>query len=357
MNKLLEKDVNNKKSTYIESGYKLNDLLIRCTFNGQLCHRNFTSFFHPNYGNCYTFDNDIHVESKSQRDMSRSWSIDDGNVENGYKLFLELFLYEDEYISYLDDRAAFRIFIHRKNEIPILSQNSLFLAPTKFTKLVFSQRIIAFSQQCRNELTNDMKKTFSSSQVRYSQALCFKLCELRYMDKHCKCKDPLFMVFSQFFTKNETSNITDNSQTPNKTTKSLCLNPGQCRKQRQEFSKNCLDLLHKFHFLYVDSKKPCPQCLPECELVQYTIQSSYADYPNTRSANTVLKRVEKHLNGTRISPTQLNTSACSNTRKASLLDDIVAVEISASPYATEILAESRMYTWVDLISSIGGQTG
>ncbi len=56
-------------------------------------------------------------------------------------------------------------------------------------------------------------------------------------------------------------------------------------------------------------------------------------------------------------PNQSNTTACLNSRKETLLDDIVAVEISASPYATEILAESPMYTWVDLISSIGGQTG
>jgi hypothetical protein len=46
-----------------------------------------------------------------------------------------------------------------------------------------------------------------------------------------------------------------------------------------------------------------------------------------------------------------------NTRKETLLNDIVALGISASPYATETLAESPMYTWVDLISSIGGQTG
>ena len=110
-------------------------------------------------------------------------------------------------------------------------------------------------------------------------------------------------------------------------------------------------------FLSIESKKDCPQCLPECELIQYTIQSSYADYPNTRSADNVLKRVEKHLIGTRNSSTQSDISNCSNTSKRSLLDDIVAVEISASPYATEILAESPMYTWVDLISSIGGQTG
>jgi len=56
-------------------------------------------------------------------------------------------------------------------------------------------------------------------------------------------------------------------------------------------------------------------------------------------------------------PVQLATSACSNNRKGNLLNDIVAVEISASPYATETLAESPVYTWVDLISSIGGQTG
>lgn len=48
---------------------------------------------------------------------------------------------------------------------------------------------------------------------------------------------------------------------------------------------------------------------------------------------------------------------CLQMRKENLLENIVAVEISASPYATEILAESPMYTWVDLISSIGGQTG
>ena len=230
MNKLLAQDVQDKKSTFVESGYTLDDLLIQCTFNGKLCHRNLTSFFHPNYGNCYTFDNDNHVDNKQRNNISRFWSIDDGNVDDGYKLFLELFLYEDEYISYLDDRAAFRIFIHRKNQVPILSQNSLFLPPTKFTKLIFSQRIILFSQQCRNDFTDDMKQIFSSYNVRYTQALCFKLCELRYIEQHCKCTDPLLMVFLQFFTKNQTSKI--NTEKP-------CSNEKKCRKLRASFSKKC----------------------------------------------------------------------------------------------------------------------
>ena len=64
--------------------------------------------------------------------------------------------------QYLDNRAAFRIFIHRKHEVPILSQNSLFLAPKTYTKLIFSQRIMTFSQQCRNDLTDDMKQIFNT---------------------------------------------------------------------------------------------------------------------------------------------------------------------------------------------------
>ena len=106
----------------------------------------------------------------------------------------------------------------------------------------------------------------------------------------------------------------------------------------------------------LDSKILCPKCLPECELIQYTIQTSYADYPNTRSVDTVSQRVEKHLTKVKheVHP---NTSACVNNRKDVILDNIVAVEISASPYAPEVLAESPMYTWVDLISSIGGQAG
>lgn len=45
-----------------------------------------------------------------------------------------------------------------------------------------------------------------------------------------------------------------------------------------------------------------------------------------------------------------------SSRRTKLKDNIVAVEITASPYATEILTESPVYTWVELISNIGGQT-
>ena len=199
MDMILNKSLNSGRPANIESGYKLNDLLIQCTFNGQECFRNLTSFFHPNYGNCYTFDSDHHVKSTSLNNTFHFWSIHDEDLKDGYKLFLELYLYQSEYIPYLDDRVAFRIFIHRKHEIPLLSQHSLFLAPATFTKIIFSQRIISFAQQCRNDLTKDMKQIFHSNNVRYSQALCFKLCKFRFIEKQCGCTDQLLMVFFSIF--------------------------------------------------------------------------------------------------------------------------------------------------------------
>jgi hypothetical protein len=228
MGELLAENINNSRSISAQSGYQLNDLLIQCVFNGRSCRDNFTTFFHPNYGNCYTFNDSDLVEISQQNKNSEFWSIDDENGEDGYKLFLELFLYQSEYIPYLDDRAAFRLFIHRKNEIPVLSENSLFVAPKTFTRLIFSQRVITFSHECRKDLTDDMKQMFSSDSVRYSQALCFKLCEFRFIEKECECTDIFFMVFVQFFSQNGKTQINTNKSCPIK---------NNCRTNRARFSK------------------------------------------------------------------------------------------------------------------------
>ena len=172
----------------------------------------FLPFFYPNYGNCYTFN---HAEqSKRKNDSTDHSSTNDEYLADGYTLFLELFLHENESIPYIDERSAFRIFIHRQNEIPILSSNSLFIGPTTFTKLIYSQRIITFSRQCRRQLTDDMKAIFNANSTRYSQALCLKLCEFRFIEKECQCTDQLFMIFVRFFSENQTTQINTNRACP-----------------------------------------------------------------------------------------------------------------------------------------------
>ncbi|CAF4559877.1 unnamed protein product, partial [Didymodactylos carnosus] len=97
----------------------------------------------------------------------------------------------------------------------------------------------------------------------------------------------------------------------------------------------------------------CTECLPECETFQYNIQTSYAKYPNVKSYDKVWRDIEEHFKNdtsfTLLQDTKGN-------RREIIRENMVAVEISASTYGTEILTETPIWTWTDLVSSIGGQT-
>lgn len=101
--------------------------------------------------------------------------------------------------------------------------------------------------------------------------------------------------------------------------------------------------------IFQDASLQCSECLPECECVQYSVESSYAYYPNVKARAHVTKRTKQHFNRYKNNDSSLGAGG--------IRDNIVAVEISASVNPTEVLTESPIYTWVDLISSIGGQTG
>jgi hypothetical protein len=109
---------------------------------------------------------------------------------------------------------------------------------------------------------------------------------------------------------------------------------------------------------YLDANSSCPDCLRECEVIQYSVQSSYASYPNIMAKSQVENRLQKHIrHGSKMNDELSNSTGGSSWgRGGRLFNNIVAIEISASQYPTEVLTESPMYTWVDLISSIGGQT-
>lgn len=335
----------------VKWSYQLKDLLITCTFNRRLCFSNLTLLFHPNYGNCYTFDHLTHVQSKQIDPIRPDWSVDDLVGENNYKLYLELFLRQQEYNLFFDDRAAFRLFIHRKDEVPMLSQTSVFLAPNRYTKLSFSQRFLTFSQQCRADLTDEMKRIFSAKQVRYTQALCVKLCEQRFIEGKCRCIEPMLLVFFQFFSKHHGH---ARNGTP------ICSLDDRCLMNRTAFSKTRFreEKKKKKKNSFVDPRQNCRECLPECEIVQYRVQSSYATYPHVNAFEKVWQRVRTHFRlDHNVSAYLKQFESTRFTRDPILSGNILAVEISISPDLTEFLTESPVYTWVDLISSIGSQAG
>ena len=210
MERILGDQVSGQKHPFVKWGFQLDDILITCLFNKRKCNRKLRQMFHPNYGFCYTFDNDLHVRKEIINDTRPDWFLNNNdNGDEKYQVFFEFYLQQKTYNQYLDNRAAMRIFIHRKHEIPILSQTSLFIGPDRYTKITFLPRVMSFMQQCRQDLTEDMKYIFSNQQIRYTQALCYKICEHQYIVRECECIDPRFVVFYQYFNNNkhQTSNI------------------------------------------------------------------------------------------------------------------------------------------------------
>ena len=225
MERILAEQVNGQQHPFVEWSYQLSDLLITCVFNKHYCYQNLSQIFHPHYGNCYTFNNDENVRPDEIEDIRFDWSIDKNHGVENYKLFLELFLRQRDYNPYLDQRAAFRIFIHRKQEVPMFSETSLFVGPNKYTKLSFVPRVMSFSRNCRNDLTSEMKWIFPIGKVRYTKALCSKFCEHRYILNRCKCIEQESAVFYQFFSNNF------------KPSEYLCSVDDQCLMSRGYFSK------------------------------------------------------------------------------------------------------------------------
>ena len=87
------------------------------------------------------------------------------------------------------------------------------------------------TRHCRNDLTNEMKKIFVKNRVRYTQALCYKLCEQRFIEQHCQCIEPTVAVFYQFFNNDNIPYF----QKPKNL--SLCSIDDKCLILRTNFSK------------------------------------------------------------------------------------------------------------------------
>lgn len=81
-------------------------------------------------------------------------------------------------------------------------------------------------------------------------------------------------------------------------------------------------------------------------------------FPNVNAVNKVWDRVRTHFRHDRnVTDYLTKPEGAASAGNRGLRGNILAVEISASPDVTEVLTETPVYTWVDLISSIGGQTG
>ncbi|CAF0969101.1 unnamed protein product [Brachionus calyciflorus] len=159
----------------------LSDSLKICKFKGKNCtHQDFSYYFNPTYGNCYTFNNNNNSNAKY---LTRS-GIDDGltieleisafNSENIFDYGIQVVIHDQEITPFPHEEGI---------QISYSQENNIGLSRTLIRRLPYP-----FSN-CLNEINKD---SFLSEfkNIGYSQKYCLKACFQLFIIEECKCYDP-----------------------------------------------------------------------------------------------------------------------------------------------------------------------
>lgn len=163
----------------------------------------FTYFFHPIYGNCYTFNADKY-DNVSSKEPVRTTNT--GHLKN---FFANLDLSIDNEASQLNINDIFGgvIFIHEFGSIPI-TEDPLFLSPGFITNIALQRTYLHklpkpySSCEIDNDkaikIKSELYTDFKTKSIKYTQNLCFKYCFFKYNLKSCSCYYDDFFSFPEY---------------------------------------------------------------------------------------------------------------------------------------------------------------
>ena len=169
-------------------GFELSDMLITCNFNWLNCSSNdFKYFFHPIYGNCFTFN--------SEEIGVRRVTIPGPD----YGLVLEIFLGNPKTHRKYENNAGLILAVHNQTNLPYLNNDRIFVATGSETDVHITRNFISkLSKQYRSESNclnrGDKPKEISeffdyilNNNQTYSQQYCYLICLQNQVIKRCNC--------------------------------------------------------------------------------------------------------------------------------------------------------------------------
>uniref|UniRef100_A0A7N5KL07 Epithelial sodium channel subunit beta n=1 Tax=Ailuropoda melanoleuca TaxID=9646 RepID=A0A7N5KL07_AILME len=100
----------------VEMGYPAERLILACLFGPEPCsYRNFTSIFHPDYGNCYIFNWGM---------TEKALPSANPGVEFGLKLILDID--QEDYVPFLTSTAGARLLLHEQRSYPFIKDEGIY---------------------------------------------------------------------------------------------------------------------------------------------------------------------------------------------------------------------------------------
>ncbi len=164
------------------NGISIEQMLVWCTYGKQKCgYANFSSYIHPDYGNCYTFrltKYDTQIRSIGPQDglslILKSQEIND--VDPVYMLYTNIGNTVGLYVS-----------IHEPGTVPHIADNGFVIRPGESTSIGLKQKI--YKRIKTPKVTCEDKHLLKTPSGTFKETFqtCNKICKLKFILRNCGC--------------------------------------------------------------------------------------------------------------------------------------------------------------------------
>ncbi|XP_041097639.1 acid-sensing ion channel 1B isoform X1 [Polyodon spathula] len=277
-------------------GHQLEEMLLYCRYQGELCGpRNFSTIF-TRYGKCYTFNSGL--------DGKPLLMTLKGGTGNGLELMLDI--QQDEYLPVWGEtdetsfEAGIKVQIHTQDEPPFIDQLGFGVAPGFQTFVSCQeQRLVYLPPPWGDCKSTPIDSDFFDT---YSITACRIDCETRYLVENCNCR----MVHM----------------------------PGDAPYCTPEQYKECAD--PALDFLVEKDNDYCV-CETPCNMTRYNKELSFVRIPSKASARYLAKKYNKS--------------------EQYIAENILVLDIFFEALNYETIEQKKAYEVAGLLGDIGGQMG
>ncbi|KAM4631569.1 epithelial sodium channel subunit gamma isoform 1-T3 [Discoglossus pictus] len=290
----------------ISMGYSAEDLLVTCFFDGLSCDaRNFTPFYHPLYGNCYTFND-------AQRGDLLVSSM--GGMEYGLKVVL--YIDEDDYNPYLVTAAGAKILVHDQQDYPFIedvgTEVETALETSIGMQLTESSKLSSPYSDCT--LDGSDIPVMNLYNKKYTLQICLNSCFQFEMVNTCGCAH-----YNQ--------PLPDNAE--------------YCNYKKYP---NWIYCYYKLHKKFIQDELECQStCRESCSFKEWTMIRSQGKWPSINSEEWML----------RVLSWEMGDKLEKNLSKY----DLASLNIFYQNLNLRSISESPANSIVTLLSNFGGQLG
>ena len=174
-------------------GFRIEEMLISCYFRNKACSKeDFKYFYHPFYGNCYSFNT-------GQYNNGTKYEIKDVVISgNRYGLILELLLGDPSADSINEFHDGVIISIDNQSFIPFINDDVIKASAGAETDLIISREFITKLPKPYGDCLEDTSQNSSFNlkyfkyitqtlKINYSEKFCYSLCIQQTIFDTCGC--------------------------------------------------------------------------------------------------------------------------------------------------------------------------